>query len=130
MHKDFLNAIVVVLVFSSARLYAEERVADSAETVQRYLAQANQFVAQERYEEAMHSYEAALQLEGQTEYLSRHYFDAAVYYSRSRDYQEAIAYFNKCLEINPGFAAARILLQMVEQADKNGGTVQIERQSP
>lgn len=85
------------------------------------------YLVEQRYDESLNCYEEALKLEANTEYLAKFYFNFAVCFAQKGNTQEAISYFNKCLEINPNYTGARELLEMQEQAYRTGAKVEVAR---
>ena len=86
----------------------------------------NVYFYEKRYSEALDYYSKSVDLGLHSQYLANYYYMLSLCYIGLGNNKEAIVCLKKCLEVNPNYENAKELLELVEEAYKNGEKLNIE----
>lgn len=85
----------------------------------------NVYLCQGKYVEAIDLYEEAIKLGLSDKHTLTYYFNLSMCYIGLGRNKEAIYCLKQCLDINPDYAEAKDLLELVEDEYKRGGRLEI-----
>jgi hypothetical protein len=88
----------------------------------------NVYFFEKRYNDALDYYNKSIDLGLDSEYIATYYYMSSLCYIGLGNNKEAIAYLKKCLKANPNYENAKELLELVEEAHKNGEKLNIEEE--
>jgi Ca-activated chloride channel family protein len=88
----------------------------------------NVYFSEKRYNDALDYYKKSLELGLDSQYLADYYYMSSLNYIGLGNNKEAIDCLKKCLKANSNYKNAKDMLEMVEEAYKNGEKLDIENE--